>query len=185
VKLRRQVGFWGTVGNLRIGQLVFAPEFAPALLLGVGGGIWLLATTSQADRVQVAEDYLIVLGPFIGLVLAGLTLVITLMSDKYLRLLSTGSGVIAFLRPFILAIGIQVGTLIGGVAYRAASDELPLRAEQVFFVALSFAFVFGVLEVVAITRNLLAHAVLRAEQVATEDAEQRVAQLPARRTQPR
>jgi len=176
------VGFWGAVGHLRIGQLVSAPEFAPAVILAIGGGVWLLTTTSRVERHQIAGDFLLVLGPFIGLVLAGLTLVITLMSDDYMRVLrDPPDGVVAFLRPFMIAIGIQVGTLIGAVAYRAAADELPLRAEQVVFVALSFLFVFGVLEVVAITRNLLAHALLRSQQAATDDAEQRVAQLPKRR----
>jgi hypothetical protein len=131
-----------------------------------------LTFTSVPDRQAIAGDYLVLLGPFVGLVLAGLAIVIALLSDRYLRLLNEApEGVLVFLRPFIIAVGIQVGALLGAVAYRAGAAELSLRWEQVLFCAVSFLFVFGSLEVLAVTRNLLAHALLRAEQVKTEDLE--------------
>jgi hypothetical protein len=60
--------------------------------------------------------------------------------------------------------------------------HLPQRVEQTAFVVLCFLFVAAVLAVVALTRNLFGHAVLRAAQASTEEAEERVTKLRERRT---
>ena len=150
--------------------------------MGGGGGVWLVSVTTRADRVDIAGDYLVLLGPFIGLVLAGLTLVITLLSERYARLLAEAQdGMLTFLRPLIIALGVQVWALLGLVAYRAAADEVRERFEHVAFVALSLLFVYGVLEILAIVRNLNGHALLLSQQARTEDVEAQSSTPPAPR----
>src|SRR5581483_4878889 len=115
---------------------------------------------------------------------AALALVISLMNDRYLLLLQVdgkATDVLRFLRPFIIAIGIQSFTLIFTVAYRAVASAVPLRAEQAMFIVLSFFFVWSVGEVVAITRNLFAHAVVRAQEARTNDAEEQVRSIRQKR----
>jgi hypothetical protein len=86
------------------------------------------------------------------------------------------------LRRFIIAIGIQIGALLGAVIYRIVAVHLPHRTEQMAFVLLCFLFVYAVLEVVALTRNLFGHAVLRAAQASAEDGEGRVTQFRDRQS---
>jgi hypothetical protein len=112
--------------------------------------------------------------------------VIALMTDSYLRLLSESSdGVLGFVRPFIIAIGIWVEAPLGSVIYRVVAVHLSHRVEEVAFVVLCFLFVDAVLKIVALTRNLFGHAVLRAAQASTEEAEERVTQLRGRRSNSR
>jgi hypothetical protein len=183
MKLRRELGFWPALGSLKLGELITSPEVVWAFILGVGGSIGLLFFTKVPERQSMAGDFLLLLGPLVGVVLAGLALIIALMTDSYLRLLSEASdGVLGFVRPFIIAIGIQIGALLGAVIYRIVASHLPHRVEQIAFVVLCFLFVAAVLEVVALTRNLFGHAVLRAAQASTEEAEERVTKLRERRT---
>lgn len=183
MKLRGELGFWPALGSMKLGELIASPEVIWALLLGAGGSTGLLFFTTLDERTSVAGDFLLLLGPLVGVVLAGLALVIALMTDSYLRLLSDGrDGVLGFVRPFVIAIGVQIGALLGAVIYRIVAAHLPHRVEQVAFVILCYLFVAAVLEVVALTRNLFGHAVLRAAQVSTEDAEERVTQLRDRRS---
>jgi hypothetical protein len=173
MKLRREVGFWPALLSLRLGQILLGWEFLPAAVLGIGGGIVLLSFTTLSERAAIVGDYLVLLGPFVGVVLAGLAMVIALLSDRYLLLLKEApNGVIGFLRPFMLAVGFQIAALLVAVAYRAAASELPKRGEEIAFCAVSFLFVLGALEVVAVTRNLLAHALLRADQAEVEHLEE-------------
>jgi hypothetical protein len=183
MKLRRELGFWRALGSLRLGELLASPEVLWALLLGAGGATGLLFFTHVAERRGMAGDFLLLLGPLVGVVLAGLALVIALMSDSYLRLLSENKdGVLVFVRPFIIAIGVQIGALLGAVIYRIVAVHLPHRVEEVAFVVLCFLFVAAVLEVVALTRNLFGHAILRAAQTATDEAEGQVTQIRERRS---
>lgn len=136
----------------------------------------LVNATALRDRQAVAGDLLVVIGPLLGIVFAALALVVSFMSDRYLMLLHEHpeGGLRKFLAPFMVAVGLHVGTLILAVGYRAASGHLPAEApllEQALFVALTFLFVWAVLDVVALARNVMAHAFTRAraEQVAQSD----------------
>lgn len=142
MSLRRELGFWNALGSLRVRQLLFTPEFAAAIAIGAGGSFGLLFITTMDGRREIASDYLLLLGPLVGVVLAALALVIALMTDAYLRLLNESrDGVLTFVRPFIITIGLQVTALIGAVAYRAAAPRAPHRLEEALFVGLSFLFV--------------------------------------------
>lgn len=115
---RRQVGFWPTVGRLRLRDLK-SPEIVFGLLLGGGGALAAIRNSAVPARVLVAGDFLLLTPALVGVVFAALALVVALMSDTYLRVLrSVEGGLIEFLGPFMIVIGIQVGTLIGSVAYR-------------------------------------------------------------------
>lgn len=185
MKLRRELGFLKALGAMSLGEVVTSPEFIGAALIGAGGGSALLHITTVGGRRGVASDYLLLLGPLVGVVLAALALVIALMSDSYLRLLRSGDGgVLSFVRPFIVTVGVQVAALIGGVAYRATATRMGHTGENAAFVLLSFVFVFGALDVVAITRNLFAHALLRERLSVVEESEAGGAVAPLQQRRP-
>jgi hypothetical protein len=168
-KLRRRFGFWGAVGRLQLSDLV-APEILFGLALG-GSGAWLLVSrTTVTERVGSAGDYLALVAALLGVVFAGFALVISLMSDRYLRLLGPpDDGVVNFLSPFILATGLQVGTILGTVAYRAGAPYLPPKLEPWAFGAISVLFAISVLDVVALARSLMMHGVARAKDLEVHD----------------
>lgn len=184
-KLRRDVGFWPSLTRQSIGSVFLAPEFLWALLIGGAGGVLLVSVSTLRDRQEVAGDLLVVIGPLLGIVFAALALVVSFMSDRYLRLLHEHpeGGLRKFLGPFMVAVGLQVGALILAVAYRAGSSHLPSDVpvlEEGFFVALSFLFLWAVLDVVALARNVMAHALTRARADQAEQGE--VRRLPTRRS---
>jgi len=173
MKLRREVGFWKAVYDVRLGDVVWSPEFLAALTLGAGGSVWLVRRTTVVDRVSAVGDYLIVVGALVGVVIAGLALVITLLSSSYLRTLRGEKplGIVPFMQPFIIVTGVQVATVVACVVYRATAPVWSQRVEQVFFCVLSFFFIFSCLEVVAVARNLVAHGVTRSSEADVEALE--------------
>lgn len=168
---RRAVGFWTAVGRLRIRD-VFSVESVASLVLGVGLA-WLLATYSGLDdRVAVATSYVAVAAALSAIVFAGLALVASLLSDTYLRLLDSGeAGVLGFFRPFLIAIGVQIATVIGSLIYSATADLIPAVVEPWLFGALSVLFFASCLEVVVLTRSVLMHALLRSKFAAVVQTE--------------
>lgn len=180
--MKHEVGFWRSLRRLS-GEDIFGPELLGAVIIGIGGGVALLANTSVSDRLNIAADFLIVIGPLLGVVFAAFALVIALFSDSYLRLLNeSAGGVEGFLRPFIVAIGVQVGAVLAAVAYRAAGDWLPSKVEVGAFLVLCFLFVFALLDVVALGRGVLAHGITRGRDVRVRDLEEqaRVLRHPGR-----
>ena len=160
-KLRRQFGFWGTLGSFRLRQL-WAPEFVFGLLLG-GGLAWILIAKGTAqDRADAAGDFLTLAGSLLGVVFAGFALVIAFLSDPYLkRLEETSEKTEGFLRPFMFSTGLQVGVILGAVGYRAVSSILPGDFEKAWFAVLSILFVTAILDVVALARSVMMHGVAR------------------------
>jgi hypothetical protein len=155
------------------GEDIFSVELAASLIIGLGGGIALLSQVGVAERVAIAADFLSVVGPLLGVVFAAFALVIALFSDEYIRVLSENSeGIAAFLRPFLVAIGVQVGTILLAVAYRAAASSVPSKVEVTIWLAVCFLFVFALLDVVALGRNVLLHGVTRAKEVEVRDLEE-------------
>lgn len=180
--MRQEFGFWRSLRKLR-GEDILSVELLVALVLGVAGGLVLLDQTSLEGRLEVTSDFLIVIGPLLGVVVAAFALVVSLLSDTYMRALNEHpDGVSAFLRPFLVAIGIQVATLLLVVAYRAGSSHISSPAEGASFVILSFMFVYAVADVVALARGLFAHGVTRAEELRVRDLEEeaRVLRHPGR-----
>lgn len=172
--IRKQVGFWAAVGRLRLSD-VLSVETIASLILGGGLG-WLLWRFEDVDkRSEVAGLYVGVVAALVAIVFAGLALVASLLSDSYLRLLETGdSGVLGFFRPFLIAVGIQISTVIGSLLYSALAGTIPNVIEPWLFGAVSVFFFASCLEVVVLTRSVLMHALLRSKFAASiESTKQR------------
>jgi hypothetical protein len=159
---KKDIGFWKNLGHMRVSQLL-GIEAPLAVLLGGGGCTALLHVTKVPDRVVVAGDFLSLIGALLGVVVAAFALVISMFSDSYLLVLQKHpDGVRAFLSPFVVNTGVQIGVIIGTVAYRASSGHLPKLLEKCSFVFLGVLFTFALLNIMALTRNSLAHGLTRA-----------------------
>jgi len=167
---RREVGFLTALGKSSVVSLLW-PEGFGAVVLGLGGASLLVEYSDLETRLSVAADALVVLAPLLGVVLAALTLVITVSTDDYVRLLSkTSSGVVGFYRPFIIAIGCEVWTILLLLTYRVAAAAMGEGAEAWMFRLVGFLVVFSVLDILAVGRTVLMHATTRARIVDTEES---------------
>lgn len=165
---RKDFGFFRSIRSLS-GESIFGPELLGAIVIGVGGGTALLSNTSVSDRYKIAGDFLVVLGPLLGVVFAAFALVTTAFSDRYLSLLNSApKGVMGFLRPFLVSIGMQVGSIIWTVAYRASGSVVPSKVEVMGWLVACFLFVFAILDVVSLAKDVLAHTATRADQIRRE-----------------
>lgn len=170
-RIRTEVGFWTAVGRLRLSD-VFTVETAASVILG-GGFAWLMVSFSNLPaRQDTATLYVGVVAALVAIVFAGVALVASLLSDAYLRLLkSAENGVLAFFRPFIIAVGLQVATVLTSLAYSRLGQAMPAVVEPWAFGIVSVLFVASCLEIVVLTRSILMHALLRsrfADSVETE-----------------
>lgn len=103
-----------------------------------------------------------VVAALVGIVFAGMALVVSLLSDAYLLLLAESeAGVLGFLRPFMLTIGTQVTTVLGAVFYASLVRTIPEAIEPWLFGALSIMFAASCLDVVVLMRSVFMHALLR------------------------
>lgn len=160
--LRREVGFWSAVGRMRFHALISA-EIGGGIVIGVAGSLFMLRVTPLKDRVAMVGDYLPLVAALLGIVFAALALVVALLSDEYLKYLEDeGPGVLAFLSPFMFAIGVQVSVLLGAVVYRAGATHMSAGVEHWFFGALTTLFVIAALDVVALARSVMMHGLARA-----------------------
>jgi MFS family permease len=170
--LRRRFGFWGVLGRMRLADLK-SPEIIVGVLLGVGLALLLNHLDSLSAIVGVAGDYLVISGALLGIVFAGFALVIGLLSDQYLRWLEqTESGILGFLSPFMISVGLQVGALVSAILYRALAAHVPREARDWAFGIVSVLFFVAVLDVVALARSVLMHGVARAEGLKITDFEE-------------
>lgn len=161
MNLRRELGFWSAVGRLRFATLARA-EFVGAIGLGIFGGLKLTGLTSLRTRVAVVGDFLPMGAALLAIVFAAFSLVVSLMNDDHLRRLRQAEGGLrAFLSPFIVSIGAFTALIIGAVSYRAAASLVSAAVERWLFVSLCFLFVFTALDLLALSRNVFAHAILR------------------------
>jgi hypothetical protein len=168
---RRKFGFWYAIGHLTTWQLI-GIEGIVAILPGGAGGIYLERVTRVADRLSIAGDYLSIVAALLGVVFAAFALVIAFLSDSYmLQLRANPKGVRVFFVPFMVNIGVDVGLVIGLVAYRAVATHLVRAADKTFFVILTILFVYAILNVMALARNVMAHGITRAEMAEIERLE--------------
>ena len=161
-ELRRSVGLLRALRHTRIRALVW-PEGVVAAVLGFGGSELLVRYGDLELRRSIAADALVVLAPLLGVVLAALTIVIAVSSDDYVRLLSKAEdGVKAFYRPFIVAIGLEISAILLVIGYRASAELLISPAESWVFRLSCFLVVFAIVDVLAVGRNVVMHALTRA-----------------------
>lgn len=158
---RRQVGFWHAVGQLKVRD-VFSVETFTACVLGAGLALALYYLGDLDARTDLSGQFLAIVAALVGIVFAGFALVAALMSESYLRLLRSGdAGVLAFFRPFILAIGLQVATILLSVGYGALAKHLPSEVEPWAFGVICVLFFASCLEVVVLCRSIMMHVELR------------------------
>ena len=166
--IRREAGFLRAVKATGIRSFMLPEGVLAFLLAGLGAGL-LCTQASVSDRLEVAANSLRIIAPLLGVVLAALTFVISFASDDYLRRLkSTESGVIAFYRPFVFAIGIEIVTLILIVVYKTMANKMLEGAECTIFGIMCFFVAYSMLNVLAVARNVVMHALLRADLLSDE-----------------
>lgn len=160
-EVRSEVGFWRAIGRLRLRD-VFSVETVSSIVLGSGLGVALFFLGTLRDRVEVSGLFVGVAAALVAIVFAGVALVTSLLSDSYLRLLeASDSGVLGFLRPFMIAVGVQIATVLGAVGYSALAKFMPPGVEPWLFGLLAVFFVASCLEVVVLMRSVFMHALLR------------------------
>jgi uncharacterized protein YacL len=168
---RRKFGFWHILLEQNKWRLV-KWEGVWALVIGVGGGIEVTRWTTTAARVSISGDFLTIVSALLGVVLASFALVVAFLSESYtLQLQKNPKGVRAFFAPFVINVGVDVGLIIGTVAYRAIASNLTHLVEKILFVILASLFIYAILNIMALTRAVMAHAVTRAELIEMDDLE--------------
>jgi hypothetical protein len=168
---RRKFGFWYILREEKKWRVI-KWEGVSALIIGTAGSIALLHWTDVAARVSISGDFLIIVSALLGVILASFALVVAFLSDSYtLQLQKNPRGVRAFFAPFMINIGVDVGLVIGAVAYRAVASRLPSLVEKTFFVVIATLFIYAALNITALTRTVMAHAVTRAELIEVEQLE--------------
>lgn len=161
-QLRRRAGVFAALGRLRLRDLA-TPEIVAGVVLGAGGGVLAAQKLDVAERVTVAGDFLAMTPALVGVVFAGLSLVVALLSDSYMAYLEDApDGLVGFLGNFILAIGGLVTTLVACVAYRATATALPTGVEPWFFGTLAVLFGLSSLDIIALARSVLMHGLAKA-----------------------
>ena len=124
-------------------------------VIGVGGGSLLVAWSTKRELSAVVGDGLALTGLLLGLVFAAFSLLIALFSDDYIRLLSKAEdGVEAFLRPLLIAIGLQVTAIVVAIGYRAANPHMTYVVAAALFLVWAFLFSFVLVDIVALARNV-------------------------------
>lgn len=169
--LRRRVGFWGSVGRLRLSDIATV-EIAGGIVLAGAAAWFLVREVSLTARISLVGDYLSLTPALLGVVFAAMALVVALMSNEYMQQLRAASGgVLAFLSPFMTVVGVQVGTLLLAVGYRAFARELTGELEHWAFGLVTALFVISCLEVVSLARTVIMHGLARSrfEEVTTQD----------------
>ena len=160
-KLRNDVSFRTAVRRLRPADFL-SFEAMSSLALGIGLALTLFLRADVTARINLAGIYLAVLAALLAIVFAGLALVAALLSEAYLRLLRTSdSGLLSFFRPFVLAVGVQTGTLVSAVLYYGTGQYWSPAVEPWLFGIVSVFFFASCLEIVVLTRSVLMHALLR------------------------
>jgi hypothetical protein len=166
---RRDAAFLTALSESKLGDLLW-PEGTIAAVAGIGGGVALHHFVTLSDRLGLVGDSLVMVATMLGIVFAAYALLIALFDREYVVLLAKAKdGVKAFLRPFMLAIGLQVITLMLALTYRVTASALPKTAEFVVFLVWAFLFVYVMADVVALARNVTMHGLLRAEQIRLKD----------------
>jgi len=168
--LRSQVSLWRLIGNLQVKDLVW-PNLVIALAVGGGGAYGLSLIATVQDRTSTASDYLYVSGALVAVTFAALALVMGFMSESYVRWLNRGDpGIVPFLAPFVVAIGLQVGTLVAVIAYRALANHLDPAVEKWSFGIVSVLVAYVLVDIVSLAKLLLAHGITRARAISIDDA---------------
>lgn len=183
--MSRRVGVWRAVGRLgdsKVRELVW-PESVFAVLLGLGGAVAILQSTTVAARLDVMGDVLTLSSALLAVVFTGLALVVSIPSQDYMRKLAEtpNGGMIRFLDPFLIAVGTQATLVLIAFGYKLVAAHLPTDVEHGAFYAVGFLLVFGLLDVVALARSLVRHGLNRGIEALDPTSASSVPRLDERR----
>jgi hypothetical protein len=167
-----KVGVWRALGEFKLREAIW-PEGLLAIVIGVGGATAALHVTKLPERLSIAGDLLFLSGALLAVVFAALAIVVSLDSPSYLLMLhdTPEGGMRRFLDPFLVAVGTQIAVVFLGLGYRLLAASLGTWPERAMFAVLGFLFVFGLLDIAALARQLVRHGILRAADAALTGAE--------------
>jgi hypothetical protein len=181
-----KVGVWRAFAECKLGEVVW-PEGLLALLIGGGGAGAAVFATKLSARVASTGDLLFLSGALLAVVFTALAIMVSLPSTSYLRMLNETpeGGMRRFLDPFLVAVGIQLAVVLLGLGYRLLAPHVGTWPEGVAFGTLGFLFVFGLLDIAALARQLVRHGIYRAADAAMSYEEESgrpsaVRKLPSR-----
>lgn len=161
-QFRRAHGFWAAVGALKLRE-IFSAELISGTVIGAVISWFQIVNGSLESRTDVVANFLLVVPALLGIVFAGFALLVAFLSLDYMRFLnSSGSGVKAFFRPFMIAIGFQVGLIVLSTLVLAIGAFIPSVLEQALFTVASLLFGCAVLEIIALARSVLMQSSVRA-----------------------
>jgi hypothetical protein len=165
---RPKVGIWRAVAGLlnHKAKHLLWPEGVPSIAIGAGGAVAILHATSVHDRVASMSDLVQLSVALLAIVFTALAIVVALPSGRYLRALEGdrqhGTGMKAFLDPFLVAVGTQIVVLLFVIGFKLVGTSLDRTVEHVAFYILGFLVVYGLLDVAALARSLVRHGIYRA-----------------------
>lgn len=156
-----QFGFWYNLKSYPVGQLI-GIEGAAGLGVSLTAAFLCHKFLDTGERISLANDLLGITTGVLGVLFASFAIVAALLSDSYSRFIQKSTGRIhGFYSPFIVAIGVAIGTIFSIVSYKAFAKHLPSSWEIAFFGAAAFLFSYTLLNVLALARNMFAHGVTR------------------------
>lgn len=162
--LRKEHGFLAAVGALRFREVFSSPEFflgVPlGLLLAAGQTVW----GTVELRVSTTSAFVSIVTALIGIIFAAFAMMVAFLSPKYLSFLDQSEeGVKKFFRPFMVAIGMQCILLFFSVFHLSLAYKLDHVTELILFWITSVTFSWNVLEIIALARNVMMQATVRAK----------------------
>jgi hypothetical protein len=174
--LDRPVGVWRAVrslGDYKLSEALW-PEVTLSVVIGGAGSVFVVRGTDVAARVDAMSEVIALAAAFLAVTFTALAIVVSLPSTSYLKTLgeTEGGGMRKFLDPFLVAVGTQVALVLFAVGYRFVADVVPPPLEKGAFYLMGFLFVFGLLDIAGLARQLVRHGVLRAVDAAVTEAEQ-------------
>jgi len=144
-KLRREVGVWGSLSRPNLREY-FSLEYISSVSIGVSITLLLVHFVTVDKRVGMAGDFLSISAALVGVVVAAMALVVSLMSDEFIQFLEStdseeqpykfsfkNSKILNFLAPFMVVIAIQITTVLTTVFYRAFASIVPVIWEHWIF----------------------------------------------------
>lgn len=75
----------------------------------------------------------------------------------------------AFMRPCVIAVGVQITAIFLSMGYRAFAIHIPVDAEQVVFVVWAVIYSYAILDVMALVRTVAMHGLYRARLATVTD----------------
>ncbi len=140
-------------------------------MIGAGGSALVVGATTLDERLSTIGTILALAAGFFGVVFAALAIVVSLPSTSYLRMLqqTPEGGMRRFLEPFLVAVGTQVAIVLLCIAYRLVARDVTASIEHVTFGLIGFLFLFGLLDIAALARQLVRHGIYRAVDAELEE----------------